>query len=670
MDIRPSPTPPLAPELDRGRLLVCIGAGLGQTSLIHHAAKLAEQLRLPWTALHVETLQSLNQSDPVRERIAQYLRLAQELGAAAITWAGDDVAATIIAYAQSTVIVQIVIGSRRQALWDRFAHRRRDRLLAGELVKMTEKIAILLVPIAEQPERDQKNHERFSWNARHYIVLAATIAAITALGDSFRESLNLAAIAMMYMAVIIISAIRFGLPPSLFVSFLCILNYDFFFTEPFYHFSIASNRDIVAIIFFALSAFSTSHYAARSRTERQMAQRRAEIASGLYIFSRELSGIADRGQLVRACVATIAKLLHGRVIMMLPEDAGLALAASEPSMLDLDDRDRNHAQVAWRNGQGPSSWRGGRIDGKWLFLPMTSSKGIVGMLGLTRDTKAWYLSDEELRLGSALSDLAGLAVERVKLADEIDAARLLSATGKLRSALLTSLSHDLRTPLTSILGSLTTLQNLDDQIDPLSRKELLDTAVSETERLARFAHNILDDTRLEAGALVPRPSLVNLSDIVGTALRRAAKILQAHRIDIRLPPTLPMLNLDPVLIEQVLFNLFDNAVKYAPKGSTITIEGKSGGGWTSLSISDEGPGIPPSDLELIFDRFYRVQQQDHQRAGTGLGLTICRGFVEAHGGHITASNRSDHSGAIFTLAFPEPPLALSPAEQGGNDESL
>jgi two-component system sensor histidine kinase KdpD len=231
----------------------------------------------------------------------------------------------------------------------------------------------------------------------------------------------------------------------------------------------------------------------------------------------------------------------------------------------------------------------------------------------------------------------------------------------LRSALLTSISHDLRTPLASILGSATTLKNQRGALDAAGQTELIDTIQEESERLNRFIANLLDMTRLESGAVEPRLELTEVADVVGSALHRASKVLARHRMEIDLAADLPPLRLDAVLFEQVLFNLLDNAAKYAPPGTQVTLSGAVAGNSVRLEVRDEGDGVRAADLERIFDKFYRVQAQDRQRAGTGLGLPIARGFVEAMGGTIIAANRTDGAGAVFTLVLPIPPDALREA---------
>ena len=277
------------------------------------------------------------------------------------------------------------------------------------------------------------------------------------------------------------------------------------------------------------------------------------------------------------------------------------------------------------------------------------------MIGIDRDTPGPLLTPDERRLLDALADQAAVAIERISLAKGLDEARVLAETERLRAALLTSISHDLRTPLASILGAVSSLRGDPEKYGAAEREELLATLQDEAERLNRFVANLLDMTRLESGAIELQLDLIEIDEIVGVALRRAESVLGHHRVAVDIAPDLPMLRLDAVLFEQVLFNLLDNAAKYSPAGSRIDLRASRDGGLVEIEIVDEGPGIPPADLERVFDKFYRVQAQDRRRAGTGLGLAICRGFVEALGGSIVARNRRDRSGAVLTIRMPVVP---------------
>src|SRR5262249_29794160 len=323
----------------------------------------------------------------------------------------------------------------------------------------------------------------------------------------------------------------------------------------------------------------------------------------------------------------------------------------------LDEADLAAANWAWTNNRAAGRGADTLPGAKRLFLPMRTGRGAIGVVGIDSDKPGPLLTPDGRRLLDALIDQSALAIEGVTPAPALARARRTAETDRLRSALLTSISHDLKTPLAAVLGTAGTLRNLSAQLSEAQKADLLATIIDESERLNRFIANLLDMTRLESGALVPNTALHHPGQICGPALNRAAKTLASHRVAVDLAAGLPMLALDAVLFEQVLFNLLDNAAKYAPPGTTVRIRGWQDGGAVYLQVIDEGDGIPPADLERIFDKFYRVQKGDQVRAGTGLGLAISRGFVEALAGTITAANRTDRSGAVFTIRLPIPAAA-------------
>jgi len=288
---------------------------------------------------------------------------------------------------------------------------------------------------------------------------------------------------------------------------------------------------------------------------------------------------------------------------------------------------------------------------------MRTGRGLIGAIGIDNDKTGPLLTPDQRRLLDALVDQGALAIERVLLVEDMDSVKRTVESERLRSALLTSISHDLKTPLASVLGAASTMRDLAGNLTEAQKRDLLGTVIDESERLNRFIANLLDMTKLESGAIVPNTARQDVSEIVGSALRRASKILLEHKVSLELAADLPMLELDAVLFEQVLFNLLDNAAKYAPAGTTISIQAVRDRDSVSLHILDEGNGIPPTELESVFDKFYRVQKGDHVRPGTGLGLAISRGFVEAMHGTISATNRTDRSGAVLTIRLPIPVAA-------------
>jgi two-component system sensor histidine kinase KdpD len=403
-----------------------------------------------------------------------------------------------------------------------------------------------------------------------------------------------------------------------------------------------------------LIAILVSNVAARVRTQADFAFGRVRTTESLYAFSRKLAGTATLDDVLWATAYQAALMLKVRVVLLLPEDGVIAVKAGYPPEDQLDKADLAAANWAWGNdrpaGRGSDTLPGA----KRLFLPMRTGRGAIGVIGIDDDKTGPLLTPDQRRLLDALMDQGALAIERVQLVEDMDRVKRTVESDRLRAALLTSISHDLKTPLASVLGSASTLRDFSNRLSDAEKADLLSTIIDESERLNRFIANLLDMTKLESGAIVPNTARHDLGEIVGSALRRAGKILARHKVRLELEADLPMLELDAVLFEQVLFNLLDNAAKYAPAETTIWLRGFRDKDSITLQIIDEGAGIPQAELENVFDKFYRVHKGDHVRAGTGLGLAISRGFVEAMRGTIAAANRSDRSGAVLTIRLPVP----------------
>ena len=449
-------------------------------------------------------------------------------------------------------------------------------------------------------------------------------------------------------------AVRYGLWPSVLASVAASLCYNFFFLPPIYTFTITDPTNIAAFFFFMLIAILVSNVAARVRTQAVSAIGRVRTTELLYAFSRKLAGTATLDDVLWATAYQTALMLKVRVVLLLPEDGVLTVKAGYPPEDQLDKADLAAANWAWGNDRSAGRGADTLPGAKRLFLPMRTGRGPIGVIGIDDDRTGPLLTPDQRRLLDALVDQGALAIERVALVEDMDRVKRTVETDRLRSALLTSISHDLKTPLASVLGAASTMRDLASGLTELEKRDLLSTIIDESERLNRFIANLLDMTKLESGAIVPNSTPHDLSEIVGSALRRAGKILAKHNIRLELASDLPMLDLDAVLFEQALFNLLDNAAKYSPEGTTISVHGWRDQNSVCLQILDEGGGIPPDELESVFDKFYRVQKVDHVRAGTGLGLAIARGFVESLHGTITAANRTDRSGAAMTIKLPIP----------------
>ena len=634
------------------RVLVCVSEDPACAGLIRYTKRVADRLDAPWTALYVETPRYHRLDERQRDRIADCLRLAERLGGAAITIPGARIADDVARYAEDNNFTHIVIGKSERSRWFEILH----GSVVHDLVRRAGNISVHVIAgdadgaVPEKTVETRAPPEPF--DPLPYMATLAIIAVALGVGLALRQFLNVGSIALVFLTAVLISAIRFGLLPSLFASLVSMLAFNFFFLPPIYTFTIADPENVVALFFFLIVAVIASNLAGRTRNQVITARSRARTTEELFAFSRKLAGIGTLDDLLWATVYQIASMLKVHVVLLLPEGGGVAVRAGYPPEDALDEADLAAARWTWEHnrpaGRGADTLPGARR----LFLPFRTGRGPVGVLGIDREQPGPLLTPDGRRLLDALADQAAIAIERTTLAEAIDRARVTAETERLRAALLTSISHDLRTPLATIIGSLTSLRSFGKSYDETTRDELMATVQAEAERLNRFIGNLLDMTRLESGAISLKPELVDVGEIIGTALERAGKMLAAHRVEVDVDPALPLPRLDYLLLEQALFNLLDNAAKYAPPGSLVRVQARSEGGSVLIDVIDEGPGIPPEDLERIFDKFYRVHAQDRRRAGTGLGLAICRGFVEALGGTIAAGNRGDRSGAIFTIRLP------------------
>jgi two-component system sensor histidine kinase KdpD len=640
------------------RVLVCISEDPRSAGLVRATRRLADRLHAPWTAMYIETGRSTRLGNEERDRIADTLRLAMSLGGEAVTIPGGSrrIADDLLAYARINNITQIVIGKSTRSRWFEILH----GSVVHDLVRRAATISVHVIAGEEIeggaiPKKTVRAAEGGGFDPRPYVLSLAAVGISLAAGELIEPWFGIENVDLVFLTGIVGVAARFGLWPSLFASVAASLCYNFFFLPPLYTFTIADPNNVLAFGFFIIMAGIVSNVAARVRTQAVSAMARARTTESLYTFSRKLAGVGTLDDVLWATAYQTALMLKVRVVLLLPqEDSSIAVAAGYPPEDILDEADIAAAKWAWQANR-PAGRGSDTLPGaKRLFLPMRTGRGAIGVVGIDSDKTGPLLTPDERRLLDALIDQSALAIERVHLVEDMDRVKRTVETEHLRSALLTSISHDLKTPLAGVLGAAGTLRDLSSKLSDVQKADLLGTIIDESERLNRFIANLLDMTKLESGAIVPNAALIDPSEIVGSALRRADKILAGHHVELDLGGNLPMLKLDAVLFEQVLFNLLDNAAKYSPAGSKIRVRGWRDRESVSLEIADEGDGIPAGELEHIFDKFYRVQKGDQVRAGTGLGLAISRGFVEAMDGTIVASNRGDRSGAVFTIRLPIP----------------
>ena len=640
------------------RVLVCVSEDPRAAGLVRYTKRFADRLHAPWTALYIEGPRSLQFSERERDRIADTLRLAATLDGDAVTIPGSTrrIADDVVSYARNNNITHIVIGKSTRSRWFEMLH----GSVVHDLVRHSGNITVHVIageelagdPIPQKTVRTAEISQ--SLDPRSYLASLLIIAIALGAGKVIQQRLGIENVDLVFMTAVVAVAVRWGLWPSLVASIAASLCYNFFFLPPIYTFTITDPTNIAAFIFFAVMAVLVSNVAGRVRTQAVAALSRARTTEALYSFSRKLAGVGVLDDVLWATAYQIALMLKVRVVLLLPENGAIAVKAGYPPEDMLDDADLAAAKWAWQNNRSAGRGSDTLPGAKWLFLPMRTGRGAIGIVGIDSDKPGPMLTPDERRLLDALMDQAALAIERVFLVEDMDDAKRTVETERLRSALLTSISHDLKTPLAAVLGAASAMRDVGVRLNDAQKRDLLTTIVDESERLNRFISNLLDMTKLESGAITPNVSLHDPGEIVGSALRRAGGILAHHKVEIEIAKDLPMLELDPVLFEQVLFNLLDNAAKYAPAGTTIGIHAWSENNRVRLQVLDEGEGVPTGELEHIFDKFYRVHKTDTVRAGTGLGLAISRGFVEVMGGTITAANRTDRSGAVFTIVLPVP----------------
>jgi two-component system sensor histidine kinase KdpD len=645
------------------RILVCVSEDPRSAGLVRYAKRLADRLKAPWMALYVETARGLQFSEEARDQISTTLRLAERLDGEAVTMpaAARRVADDILSFARKSNATHIIIGKSERSRWFEILH----GSVVHDLVHHAGNISVHVIageqPVELGPAKPVLVTDTSqSFDPLPYVVALLAVAAALAASLLLRPTFGIENVDLVFVTAIVGIAVRYGLRPSLVASIAASLSYNFFFLPPVYTFTITDPTNVAAFVLFTALSIVVSNLAARGRTHTVSAHKRVRSVESLYAFSRKLAGAGTLDDVLWATAYQIALMLKVRVVLLLPENGAIALKAGYPPEDTLDEADLAAARWAWEKSR-PAGRDSDALPGaKWLFLPMQTGRGLIGIVGICRDEPGPLLRTEQRRLLDALSDQGALAIERVHLVEDIERVRRVAETDRLRSALLTSISHDLKTPLAAVLGAAGALRDLPQALDADAKADLLATIIDESERLNRFIANLLDMTRLESGAIVPNTALHDVSEIVGSALERASKILAKHRVEVEINPDLPMVSVDAVLFEQVLFNLIDNAAKYAPPQTTVRIQSWREQDSVKLQVLDEGDGIPAADLERIFDKFYRARKGDQVRAGTGLGLAISRGFVEALQGTIVAANRTDRSGAVFTITLPAP----RPAEQG------
>ncbi|MGE5249297.1 MAG: DUF4118 domain-containing protein [Bacteroidota bacterium] len=642
MQTRAIPGPWAAAE----RLLVCISPSPLAEKLLRNTRRLADELNAEWFAVYVEIVSRPENNPAQRERIGQTLVLAEELGAKSAILAGRSIHEAVLDFARRNNITKVVVGKPIKPRW--------QELLRGsvvdQLVYHSGDVDIYVVSSEFEPGKavspvDFRPHRPLG----RYLISACMVALATLLSLGVRGNLEPTNLVMLYLAAVVISALFLGRGPSLLAAVTGVLAFDFFLVPPYLTLAVQDTQYLITFGVLLVTSLVISSLTARVREQVEAAIRRERQTSALYELGRDLTNATALKQIAEIIITHIAQAFGRDVSIFLPEGRQLVVFASSP---EYEPDENEQAVAAWTFEHGETAGRGtDTLPAAALrCLPLKTANSTVGVLGIRPRDSAGWLTPEQRQTLSAFANQAALAIERAGLAEQAQRADLLQATERLQTALLDSISHDLRTPLVAITGALTSLDEQPEGLNEENRRSLITTAREEADRLNRLVGNLLSMTRIESGALKLHREPGDIQDVVGTALEQLGQRAADREISVKVPDDFPLLPMDFTLMVQVMANLLENAVKYSSKGSPIEVSASLAGDRACLQIADRGVGIPTEDLVRVFDKFYRVHRPEGVR-GTGLGLSISKGIVEAHRGRIYALPRQG-GGTILNVELP------------------
>ncbi|UZE10307.1 sensor histidine kinase [Pseudomonas sp. B21-053] len=627
----------------RGRLLVGVDGDAQAERLVRHASRVAQRRHLPWSLVHVDNGSVRDEQSRLRLQSAQ--QLAERLGGEVVLLRAGEVAKTLIQHAAERRASLVLVGQSRQRL--------RRRLFGGGLAsRLLRDARGLEINVLDSDHEEHQPRQRSTHSLVWFDYALAVVATLlaSALAWAVASVLPLPNISLVFLAAVLLVAVRSSLGPALACAALSFLTYDFLFIPPNFSFSIQREEDVLTLLFFLLMAALTGNLAARQRRQLQALRDTQEETTELLDLSRKLTAATDR----QAVVSAAAQHLNGwsdLQLCLLNRDGQGGWKVETGGPLEFSEAERAAADWAWQHDQPAGAGTGTLPFGRWWWWPLSVEDGPLGLLGVCAK-EGQTLSGQRRRLLTALSQPLAQALARAQLAEDLEAARLHGETEQLRSALLASVSHDLRTPLTSMRGSIDSLLALGEAIPLEDRRELLEGTRDEAERLDRYIQNLLDMTRLGHGALKLARDWVSPADIVGSSLNRLRAVLAPLQVSTEVPAELPLLYVHAALIEQALVNVMENAARFSPAHGRLQVRAGADDSELFFSVSDEGPGIPEEERSKIFDMFYTAARGDRGGQGTGLGLAICQGMVGAHGGRISVADGIEGRGTCITLHLP------------------
>lgn len=649
----------------RERVMVCIGPGAESEKLVRTGKRIADSLRAEWLVVYIETPDLVQLDESRRNMVARVLRLADALGAETTTLAGSrHFSEEVLAYAYARNVTTIVMGKPRRRGWRRWMFGSVvDAIVAGSGlidVHVVSTTTEMSGSAKRAPQRltqyvglGRKPSEFPSGKSRRRGYLAGLIAVVlcTAVAALMKPHFELSNLVMVYLLAVVVVAAGYGRGPAVLTVVLGVLAFDFFFVPPYFNFAVSDTQYVITFLVMLVVGLVISTLTANVRRQARVAAYREQRTAVLYAMSRELARTRGEAKLLDIAVRHITEVFEAPTVVLLPDEQGrLRHPHDKPSPASLQHADLSIAQWVFDHGQAAGRGTDTLPGSEALYLPLKGSGQVLGVLAVRPAELRRVLLPEQRRLLETFASQVALALERVRLARQAAEARLKAETEQLRNSLLSAISHDLRTPLAAIVGASSSLLEEGDKLSSVAKRELSRDILDSARRTSELLNKVLDMARLQAGAVELDRQWYPLEEIVGGVLTRLREELKQHPVSVRLSPELPWLSLDAVLIEQVLVNLLENAVKYTSAGTPIEIGAMVSDDAVVVEVADSGPGLPTGAEERVFEKFYRARAEDAQN-GVGLGLTICRAIVEIHGGRIWAENRAG-GGASFKFSLP------------------
>ncbi|SEM20232.1 two-component system, OmpR family, sensor histidine kinase KdpD [Pseudoxanthomonas sp. GM95] len=631
----------------RRRVLVAIDGGGQSEYLVRVARRIAERRGAPWT---VVTVQRRAFDADTQQEIDRAFALARRLGGEAELLHGPNIAEALLDHAGHNGVSTLVLGRTRERPLARMV----NRTLTQQLIQRGAHLEINIVSTPLARARARRGIQALPKLLGRHDVGFSLLATAAAIGLAWlaQRWIGLDDLSMVFIVAVVVVAARTRMAAAVLTATLCFLAYNFFFIAPRFTFHITAQQGVVTVFLFLAAALVAGRLASRLRMQVLALAAANRHATAMQQLGRELAVAADLGQVLQAGRRAMERALDAQAWLRVGDDVEAAPSAK------LGETDL--AAAAWTQRHGaPSGRHTDTLAGAgWWFVPMTAGeKTTIGAAGLRMEPRQSRLGLEQRRLAEAMVEDIAQAALRTRLVGDLENARMTGETERLRSALLSSVSHDLRSPLAAMIGSASSLSGYAEAMPPEDRRALLDTILTEGERLDRYIQNLLDMTRLGHTGLTLNRDWIGVDELVGSAVRRLQRYQASARVDVSLAPELPMMWVHPALVEQAVFNVLENAAKFSPPGEPVQVSARLAEGGVRIDVADSGPGIPEDERARIFDMFYTVERGDRGRHGTGLGLTICQGMIGAHGGSVEALPGQDGRGTLIRITLPllQPP---------------